>query len=117
MKATEKLKFKFDPEKSDIPALKDRRGLIIWGCIKRGHITSQYFNKDVEGVVERIENEKPGHYHEFINIIQNSNLSTFGRVCVENNQFNTDHRTDHEFWGGIWEYIRGRRYIEIEICI
>ena len=108
-------KLSFDPDKSDLPVLKNQTGRILWMCIKSGHITSQHFNDHVLSVANRIEKEAPQDYYAFEKIIKSSSLSVFGRVTVEETSLFHHDKMDHEFWGEVWRTLKGRRRLDIEI--
>ena len=120
MKAPEKLSFAFDPSESDIPALASRVGRILWGCIKQQHITDQYFNDHVLGVVDKIGENNPTTYREFKNIIQHSGLQGYG-CCRDDGSLGVPahQRLDDDFWDGVWLYVSGaagiKMVLEVEI--
>jgi len=110
MKAPTKVVFAFDPDESNIPALADRVGKILWGCIKTQHIVSQHFNGNVQDVALRIAEQKPKVYEEFKNIIVRSGLNIFGTHCLTNPiVIPLPPTLDDEFWQGVWEYINGEK--------
>lgn len=116
MKVPTKVVFAFDPDKSDIPALADKVGRILWACIRKQHIVSQHFNGNVQDVALRIIEEKPKDYKDFKAIIFSSGLSIFGTYCPID-EFNRQGCAilDDEFWQGVWEYITGKKELEMEI--
>ena len=110
MKAPEKVVFAFDPDESDIPALSDRVGKILWACIRKQHIVSQHFNGNVQDVSLRIAEQKPKSYEEFKTIIRCSGLNIFGTHCLLSSMGTPLCPTlDDEFWQGVWEYITGEK--------
>lgn len=115
MKLPDVFDFRFDPDKTDLPVLKHRIGKILWTCIKHRHITSQYFNNDILMTAERIEKEAPENYITFKHIIKTSPLSVFGKITIDENVTYSHAEMDHEFWGGVWALIKGRRTLRINI--
>jgi len=111
MKPPIKVVFKFDPYKSDIPALSDKNGRILWACIKYQHIVSQHFNGNVQDVALLIAENKPKNYEDFKHIILLSGLNIFGTIGDMN-----CHNLDDEYWRGIWEYINGEKTLNVEIA-
>lgn len=108
MIATNKIIFAFDPFACGEKILQNRTGIILWGCIKCCHVTSQYFTGHIAKVVKVIETTKPKHYLQFKSIIQNSPLYVFGKESLTG-------LPDEEYWGSIWEYITGTKKFFIEI--
>ena len=115
MKNLEVFKFGFDPDKCDLEVLKNRVSRIIWTCIKNNHLVDQYFNDDVLNVAKRIKTNNPSNYQEFKNIIRASPLNVFGRITVDEKVLFCQTEMDHEFWGRVWRYIKGRSKFRIEI--
>ena len=114
MKVPTKVVFAFDYEKSSIPALADKMGLILWGVIRTNHIVSQYFNDNVMDVVHRIEKEEPKDYAVFKNIITTSGLHIFGTICKKSERgFELRPVFDDEYWQGMWEYLMGEKSVDI----
>ena len=57
----------------------DRTATILWCCIKNGHVTSQYFNKNVLDVAEEFNKKSyRKNYEEFLEIAHV--LLSFGQV-------------------------------------
>jgi hypothetical protein len=118
MKAPETVAFAFDPDKSDIPALANRIGRILWACIRSGHIVDQYFNDQVLDMAEWIDKDKPSNYETFVKMINMSHLNRFGtRPYGEDGKECRGYRTDPEFWRGVWEYINGEKTLSIIIQV
>ena len=117
MKCSQKVIFTFNPDESDIPALSDRVGRILWSCIKTGHITSQYFNDHVAATALRIEMEKPKDYKDFKDLIRKSPLDCFGTMEDPDQLSRLSHCMilDDEFWQGMWYHITGETKLEIII--
>ncbi len=114
MKAPSEVTFAFDPDQCDIPVLADSRGRILWACIRTQHIVSQHFNGNVQDVALRLEEKKPTTYEAFRDIIQHSGLQIFG-IILEESGLSFYRRLDDEFWGGVWDYISGKRTLVIHI--
>ena len=112
MKAPTKVVFAFDPDKSDIPVLTDRVGKILWACIRKQHIVSQYFDGNVQDVTLSIAEQKPENYEDFKKIILCSGLNIFGTIGNMNY-----YNLDDEFWQGVWEYVQGKKELEMEVEI
>ena len=117
MKCSQKVTFNFNPNESDIPALSDRIGRILWACIKTGHITSQYFNDHIAATALRIEMEKPKDYEQFKDLIKRSPLQNFGtlRDPKQESRLTNWMILDDEFWKGMWYHITKKTKLEIII--
>jgi len=115
MKCPEKVIFAFDIRM--ISLLQNKTALILWACIKTGHITNQYFNDNVEAVAEAVDKMPERTYENFKGIIQRSALHVFGLREREQVMFLTPIMADisDDFWQGIWDYIEGKKELEIEI--
>ena len=109
-------KFKFDPKASDEPVFKSDIGLILWSCIKIGHITCQHFNNDVLSVVKEIEKRKPKSYSEFRDIIKVSKLQNFGTKS-NGDSYKYIPILDDSYWLQVWEYVNGDKKQKIDIDI
>ena len=87
----------------------------LWGCIKVGHITDQYFIDHVESVVDEIEKSNPSSYKEFEKIINHSGLSKFGtKEKKESTNMGAVMELDSTFWKGVWSYISGSKRLPYE---
>jgi hypothetical protein len=117
MKAPTKVTFRFDPDKADIPALTDFCGRILWACIRTQHIVNQFFNGEVQSVALRIAEVKPKNYEDFKTIIASSGLRVFGTFCPKSERLGIElyPELDDEFWQGVWEYITGKKKLEIVV--
>lgn len=114
MKAPKKVVFSFNPDEAGIPALTDRVGKILWGCIRTQHIVNQYFNGNVQSVALRVAEKKPEDYEAFKRIINSSELDTFGTNWIGGG-FRGHMELDDEFWKDVWSYINHEKRLVYEV--
>lgn len=94
--------FGFDISKSDLSAVKNPYGLILWTFIKTCHITESSFDNKVMDSVARIEKYRPKNYDEFLGCVRNLTDSNFGTTLLGISSIRIVNNT---FWLGVWYYI------------
>ena len=98
------IRFGFDIKETNVEALKDDIGFILWSLIKQNHLTDQYFDENVMKAVEEIRRRKPKNYFEFRAAVSwGSLLSNFGTYYIEYTGSST---TNDIFWLGVYHYIK-----------
>jgi len=106
------IKFGFDVKESNIVALKDDIGFIIWSLIKQNHITDQFFDDKVMEAVKEIRRRNPSNYFEFRAACSWSGLtSTFGTYYIEYTQTRV---VNDIFWMGVYYYIKNPKKFTFE---
>lgn len=111
MKIPDTLEFGFNFKTSHIQALHHPIGKILWAGIKFQHIVDKEFNMEVLDVAQRIEKDSPISYEQFMQIIKSSRLFVFGSSA--NTSFTRIY--DEEFWGDMWDFIRGHRELKFKV--
>lgn len=117
MKAPETVKLAFDPMTTDDMdvryVFKDKGATILWCMIKNGHIVSQSFARTVLDVAEKLKENRPRSYAEFMEVVRPFS-NVFGRVIVDKSfpPMFSQTRPDHEFWGGVYMAWTGKRYFK-----
>lgn len=109
MKAATEFSLDFDPDKLEDPELKEifenSTAKIIWCCIKKNHLTDQFFCKNLlkaskkidEGILQR----QYISYSHFLDACYYL-LKDFGLIPV-----NDTYVIDNEFWISIYDMILG----------
>lgn len=94
--------FGFDISKSDLSAVKNPYGLILWTLIKTCHITESGFDNKVMDAVARIEKYRPKTYDEFLGCVRNLIDNNFGTTLLGISSIRV---VNNAFWLGVWYYI------------
>lgn len=117
MHAIQEVKLQFDPAKNEDEEIreifKDSTATILWCSIKSGHVTSQYFNKNVLEVAKKYNKTHTRDYDTFLDIV--SKLLVFGKVTVNQTIMQCDQKIDHEFWGDVFRSVIGQRHFKWEV--
>lgn len=118
MKAPTKVTLAFDPDEAGLASFTSDTAKIIWCCIRKQHIVHQHFDSQVFGFAEYLDENMPDDYGSFKSMVACTDLRVFG-ICYTGTPMEQrccSHRElDDEFWQGVWEYIKGRKKLEVEI--
>lgn len=116
MKVPTEITIAFDPIGAGVASFTSKTAKIIYCCIRKQHIVDQYFDAQVFGFAEGLDEDMPEDYEEFKKRVRGSALSVFGtKIVPPESLFRQVTRLDDEFWQGVWKYIIGEGELEIKL--
>lgn len=98
MKLPTVIRWGFDPDKSDTPALASKTGRKVWAAIKAQHIVSDRFDEQVLRFAEDFDRTRPSTPVQLFTVAKRWGLHVFG---------SSNRVMDAEFWGEMLLYLHG----------
>lgn len=120
MHAQEIIKINFDPVQKDSiirRIFEVHPAKVLWCLIKYNHITDSHFDSKIFELGQKIEEQMPEYYRDFLKIVQDL-TNQFGRVTTDEFMFmGHSSEIDHEFWSDVYKAIKHKRCFNVEIAL